>query len=593
MQFPSTLSGILGILLIFNGAVFVHEWGHFLAARWRGLKVDRFSIFGLGPALFQWKGKSGVTYCICALPFGAFVSIPQMVNPSSLETSETTSPEHLPVATTIDKIIIASAGPVFNILFALVLATIVWWQGHPVRASFQTTTVGYVPETIAISDHHVLPSPAYLAGLQPGDKIIAIDQQPVADFRDIIEAIALGSQRTPEGDPFTVLTIKRGEDRLDIDVFPALVRSNPHTQNTMRKIGIFPSQTLRVGHVFKNSPAKQAGVLPQDVIVAVDGWSIYHFQQLNDRFQTDAVSFALQVRRQGSLHTYHITPVNRPLTKPFLSVSLPSDDGASMECIPYDARHMSPEEATDPATNTSLLLFQLPKSSLKNPPPSKAVLHAVNGQSIPHLQALSEAFRLPAPWVLTWKKDQKIGTSTLPAGTRFQTVRPTFTRFIGIQHSPELIITHPTPISQIKSTFQRTFRTLSSLVHPQSNIGLSQLSGPLGIGRLIYRLSTAEQYAWQFALAFAVFLNINLAVLNLLPIPVLDGGHITIALLNKILRRDIPEKWIAFVQGSFAVIFIFIMVYVLFQDTLRWSGDHTLEAEQERLNHHYIPTSPS
>ena len=73
------------IILFFNGAIIIHELGHFLAAKWRGLKVERFSIFGLGPKIVGWRGKDGVEYCFCWIPFGAFVALPQLADMKSIE----------------------------------------------------------------------------------------------------------------------------------------------------------------------------------------------------------------------------------------------------------------------------------------------------------------------------------------------------------------------------------------------------------------------------------------------------------------------------------------------------------------------------
>lgn len=76
--------GIVLAVLFFGGSIFVHELGHFLAARWRGLKVERFSI-GMGPRVFGWTGKDGVDYRVSLFPIGGYVALPQMADMSAVE----------------------------------------------------------------------------------------------------------------------------------------------------------------------------------------------------------------------------------------------------------------------------------------------------------------------------------------------------------------------------------------------------------------------------------------------------------------------------------------------------------------------------
>ena len=585
----SILSGVLGILLIFNGAVFIHEWGHFLVAKWRGLKVDRFSLFGLGPALLKWQGKDGVTYCICALPFGAFVSIPQMSNPASLEGPAAERFGHLPVASATDKILVAFAGPLFNIVFALLLAGGVWWWGQPVQEALRTTQIGYVPQELKVSGNKRIPNPARLAGLMAGDTIERVDGQSPANFQDIIEAVALGSGRTKTGEPQVELTVRRGGKTFEVEVVPALVHFNPKSSATLRKIGVLPAQTLRVARVFQGSPASQAGLHAGDRLVSVNDQAIYHLRQIRDQLRNGGGTFRFKVERAGQTLTFNIAPVLRPTTKYLLEVLEPEGGKPALELVPDYPPKAALADFTQAEAACDFLLFKRSKGALKGLPESSAVLRSINGVRPKSFQQLLDETGKAGPWELVWEKEGKMGRTLLPSEASFREVPPVLTPWIGIQHSGELVLVHPAPPAQIRDVFTRTFRTLGSLLNPQSDIGLSQLSGPLGIGRLVYRLSSSETYAWQFALAFAVFLNINLAVLNLLPIPVLDGGHIVAATLEKVLGRKIPESWLARLQGLFALLFLFLMIYVLFHDTVRWSGDHSLQAERARLESHLVP----
>src|SRR5579871_508794 len=101
----------LEVVLIFNLIIGVHEWDHFLAARWRGLKVERFAIWFGKPI---WKKKmNGVEYVLGSIPFGGYVSLPQMASMEAIEGKTEEVKEPLPNVSPLDKIIVAFAGPLF------------------------------------------------------------------------------------------------------------------------------------------------------------------------------------------------------------------------------------------------------------------------------------------------------------------------------------------------------------------------------------------------------------------------------------------------------------------------------------------------
>src|SRR6185503_16773371 len=133
---------LLEVLLIFNLLIFVHELGHFLAARWRGLKVDRFAIWFGKPI---WKKKiNGVEYALGSIPAGGYVSLPQMATMEAIEGKGESSGKPLPPISPLDKIIVAFAGPLFSLLLALAFGVIVWMVGRPVSDDDNSTVVGWV-----------------------------------------------------------------------------------------------------------------------------------------------------------------------------------------------------------------------------------------------------------------------------------------------------------------------------------------------------------------------------------------------------------------------------------------------------------------
>src|SRR6266850_6185521 len=167
----------LEVLLLFNLLIFVHELGHFLAARWRGLKVDRFAIWFGKPI---WKKKiNGVEYALGTIPAGGYVSLPQMATMEAIEGKGESAGKPLPPISALDKIIVAFAGPLFSFLLALAFAVVVMVVGRPVSEGEMTTTIGYVEKD----------GPADKAGLRPGDKILEVDGKRVTKFNGMGDSV--------------------------------------------------------------------------------------------------------------------------------------------------------------------------------------------------------------------------------------------------------------------------------------------------------------------------------------------------------------------------------------------------------------------
>src|SRR5882672_8774372 len=142
MQIIKFVLIFLEVLLLFNLLIAVHELGHFLAARWRGLKVERFAIWFGKPI---WKTKiNGVEFALGSIPAGGYVALPQMASMEAIEGKTETPAEQLPPISALDKIIVAFAGPLFSFLLALAFAVVVWVLGRPVNEAETTTTIGYV-----------------------------------------------------------------------------------------------------------------------------------------------------------------------------------------------------------------------------------------------------------------------------------------------------------------------------------------------------------------------------------------------------------------------------------------------------------------
>lgn len=126
---------------------------------------------------------------------------------------------------------------------------------------------------------------------------------------------------------------------------------------------------------------------------------------------------------------------------------------------------------------------------------------------------------------------------------------------------------HPTPQAQVNQSLKWMKDTLEKVCSPGSSIGMEHLSGPVGIGSYMYRMMEAGNgIGWRLVLWFAVVLNVNLAVLNILPLPVVDGGHVVLGIAEIIRRKPVSGKCLDWVMSGFVCLLLAFFVFVTFKD---------------------------
>lgn len=572
------------VLLFFCGSIFIHELGHFLAAKICGLKVMRFSI-GFGPALFSWRGKDGCDYMVCALPLGGYVALPQLADMGAIEGSDGNEGANLPKATCWQKIFVSAAGAFFNLLLALVLAIAVWIVGYPTTSSESTTTIGYVTKSIVGADNKPIESPAYKAKLRAGDKIVSIDGVQVSDFMQIIERIAIGSGRSESGSPKAVLEIERDGKIQTVDVFPVLVKTNQSSGDEIRMIGVSPAMSMKIGRLLEESPALKAGAKVGDIVVSINGTKLYSNMQLADILSElpENAQATIGVIRDGKPLDLKIVPEKIALTKSLCEIKFPDNIGSiSLIAIPAKNSASTNEEtvkvlsveASDPRLQkikTGDILYEVSLKRINSLSQLNAIINSAVGITGGRMSFADENMNLK--------------TVFLPQHSTSKILPPKEKTMLGYMLDNEIIIRHPSVAEQFKDSIVRTYSSIASLLNPQSDVGIASLAGPVDIGRVIYRLSLTDI---SLMLSFAVLLNINLAILNMLPIPVLDGGHIMFAIIEKIRGKPISRSFFTAIQSVFSLLFLALMVYVVYLGFLRWNGDSQYESSAEKNSQYYI-----
>jgi regulator of sigma E protease len=446
----------LEVVVIFNLIIAVHELGHFLAARWRGMKVERFAIWFGKPI---WKRKiGGVEYVLGTIPFGGYVALPQMATMEAIEGKTETPAEQLPNAPPLDKIIVAFAGPLFSFALAVAFAIVVWNVGKPSANVDNSTLIGWVDPN----------GPAGRAGLQAGDTVLSVDGHPVSHFfpgaslTDSLKWRIITSTGTK-------IAIKYLRDGTVATAY--VVPTNPPTKwyerRSLRQISVANAEKAVIGEIVSNSPAAVAGLKPDDEVIALNGRKIY---------SPATVDYA-----QAMMSNSVVTPMTLTILRgkqQFDKTMLP----------------VRPEQPTN-----------LP----------------------------------PMIGILAWRGDTNV------------------------------MIVHPSPLAQIKTSAGQIFSTFGALFARHSEIGVQQLGGAVMIARVYYNLFQDED-AWRRVLWFSVILNVNLALLNMLPFPMLDGGHILLSLIEVIRRRPSSANVLNYLQNGFAILLISFMLYIAFFDIGDW-----------------------
>lgn len=451
--FPNILFVLIAIFLL-GFCVFIHELGHFLAARRRGLAVERFSI-GFGPPIVRWT-RNGVDYRIAWIPFGGYVALPQLADMGSLEGGK--EPEdggkRLPPISYADKMIVSVMGAVFNLIFALILSCILWIVGQEVVV---TTEIDAVATEVVNSEGETVPGPAYTAGIRSGDRVLAVDGSPVDEWTDLNYAILTGLGRDEEGRPETEITVQRGDQELSFVVNPVLI-----TAESARDIGMRPAGDLQISAIFEDMPAYEAGLRPGDILLELDGKPILSSALLQATLADhESGEIALTVLRDGEPMTFSMEP----------------------KFVPDRER-----------------------------------------------------------------------------------------KLFGFQYGyqPQTEIVHRNPIEQVTLMAETVKRTLVALLHKDSDVKVRNMSGPVGI---VHVISTLSHYGVTHVIWLLAFINVNLAILNLLPIPVLDGGHMLFATIAKVTGRPIPQRLMETMQGAFVILLLSFMLYVTFYDVGRIGRD--------------------
>jgi regulator of sigma E protease len=602
MMLPLALLGpVLPTLVVIGGIgflIFVHELGHFLVAKWCKVRVEAFSL-GFGPVLFGFH-RGDTHYRLSAIPLGGYVKMAG----ETLTDEHSNDPAEFQNKTKLQRIAILLAGVTMNAIGAFFLFVVAFNFGVPLPSP----VVGSV----------VPGSPAWEAGMLPGDKVIRIDDQEIIDFDDVIQEIAFA------GGAVDVTVLRDGEEVVFRGIAP---RVDPTLGVPMVGIGM-----KRVLAIADDSQAALGGLMSGDEILSVNGVEAADLNGIRQNLELPPKDLPVVVRRDGKVVqlTVPTTLESTEDARPLIGISSMMNRIAALRpgqgpatkagfmaedlLLAVDGRRVTDldqarlyaTEATSPVT----FLVQRKSKEITLDPVTAADWDAFfddiapGGVSTedPRIRLLPDRqFKDGNPARETGLKDgariltvngKKVASFTEIHERISETkgddpVRVTFT--LAGEENPELSIVRRSPVgwnsgialapvtNKVKITgvvpscregvrrsilnARRIMQTLGGLV--TGKLSAKTLGGPVRIFQISYH--TAKRDFMHF-LYFLGILSINLAILNVLPIPLLDGGHILFILFEAVRGKPMPERVMAGFQWAGLLFLLLVLVFVVTND---------------------------
>jgi regulator of sigma E protease len=511
-------------IILISSLIFVHELGHFLFAKAFGVKVLTFSL-GFGPKVLRLRGRE-TEYCVSLIPLGGYVRMLEAAKSDVvLPEDRKRTFESLPM---YKRIVIVLAGPAMNLIFPVLLYFAVFVGDGPT-----------LPPTVGV----VLPGHPADGKLLPGDRIMSVNGEEVATFDEVKRIITKS--------PGKLLRFKvfRDNRHVDVEVTTEDIVEKRELDITERvgSVGIQPSAPAAVvGVPNPESPAYRAGLRTFDIVTNVGGLPVRRFNDLNEAFRDNGGE---------TLPITYLRPIQVPNALGGLADIAVLEAG--VVALTPDASGATLFERTGMEL-ADLYAAVVPEDSYfykAGLRPGDKVLK-LDGDPVAAWSTFRE--RVLAQPDRPHRIDYQGARDGMVRSGTFQVRREDFTDDHGqsfsfyvlqIQHwvplAPEERVEHSAPLryafeKALGETADVTHFVMVSIVRLiEGRISLKSLSGPITIYEVAGEEGRkgADHFIWVMAL-----ISINLGLFNLLPIPVLDGGHLLFFAIESVLRRPLPLR---------------------------------------------------
>jgi regulator of sigma E protease len=546
----NVLFNIGAVVVLLGGLIFVHELGHFLVAKALGVKVLRFSI-GFGPRLLGFT-KGDTEYRLAVLPLGGYVKMAGE-DPTQEVAPEDRGRGFLEQAPW-KRLAIAFAGPGMNLVFPFVIYCAIG------LAQNGETVAGPVVGTVAPG------SPAAAAGLQPGDRIrtVMVPGAPPAEVRFFSDLRDLVSPHP--GQPLT-FAVERGGQRLPLTIVPASEDdSNPVEKRTRGIIGVTP---MFAAALAAPAPGVASPLQALDLVTRVAGREVRNAGDLEAALaQAGCAPVAMEVRRGAGKDRPAATLAEVPTCAP----------GGGPAVLPADPTVSAYLARVDPGSPAAA-------AGLKR----GDQLVAINGhpvRSYRDVNAQGREFAAGAPMQLTLGDGRTVTFTPESEAFKDELTREARTRSalgfhledrVGIDLSGLLVEAVPLRRSlaeiarlssaQLWEVVRLTVLGIAKIV--TGDISFKTVGGPIMLFSIAAEAAEAGLGTFLFQMAL---ISVNLGLMNLLPIPVLDGGHLVTAALEGITRRRLSLRVREVANWVGLLLLLTLMVFVFGNDIMRLRG---------------------
>lgn len=599
MPFVNVSTNVLQVIIGIGLLIFIHELGHFLVAKKIGVRVYAFSL-GFGPAIF--KKKWGETeYRLSLVPLGGYVKLAG----EGPDEEKTGASWEFSSKTVGQRAAVLVAGVGLNAILAFVAFVVAFQIGVP----FIAPEIGQVTPGL----------PAWEAGIQRGDKVIEIDGNRDIDFEDLFTIIALNT--STKGLP---IKVERDGKILDFMVMPSY-----DAEHGIQRIGIAPATSLEVDKIFafenNISPARDAGLQVKDIVVAVNGKRISTEDEFREiEMQNPGKEISVTVLRENREVELKITPYKSSRSMLGLSCATARIDGVKNNSLAMNAGFLKGDEITEVdsksvtgfaeigklvlASESETCTFTIKRnnqiSSITVPlkdagerglflggivpfygliidsvvegfPAEKVGLKpgdkvtALNERELKDWNSLLQAVIMSQgkPLVIEWTRDGKRFVSTVVP----QKDEKNAMGNIGLKFREKMLVKQyglcgscVVGVKKAIINVQRLYLTIKGFFSQRlstKNVGgfiliaqASYESAKVGMGKLMY---------------FLGILSLQLALLNILPVPVLDGGHLLFLAIEKIKGSPVSQRVLSIAHYIGFAAIISLVIYATRNDIMR------------------------
>ncbi len=534
---------VLLAILALGFLIFIHELGHFFAAKRCGIRVEKFSI-GFGPRLIGFR-RGETDYCISALPFGGFVKMAgESPDEQKGEEGEFAS---APVG---HRIFVAIAGPAMNFILGILLFSFVylvgldrgtmWLMEMLIGRSDRMAQIGLVADD----------SPAKKGGIEPGDTIVSINGRKIKNWQDFNTTILTHPDEelkvvvSRDAQPKTLYVTPRSLDRRGIGQIRVSARQAPTVES-----------------VTEGSAAAQAGIQVKDMIESINGQEIYHVPEFGSVIWEPSYPF-------GSAHRRLYQEINRSQND---EVSLGIRRGAESLQVSFpinwivNAVVAEGSEAENAGIQTGDEIISVNGESIKtfelyprlyelaseNPGQSVEIGLLRNGdkQTATLIPVRSEETNQLNLQGLHWKLSLNGLTLAVPSAP--------IPEYNVITAVGEGVQTNWLILEMVAKVLKRLVTR---------EVKTKYLTGPIGIVDTTRRV---VEFGVRSLLFFVGFISVNLAIVNLLPIPIADGGQILFFTLEKFRGRPLSIRKQMIIQQVSIVLLAGLFLYITFYDLVR------------------------